>query len=54
MLVVINVRTVLKLPYEKAAPPPPPFLPFCRSGTPVSIPRTTGTNMSVVRQAIAN
>ena len=30
MLVVMTVRTVLKVPFEKAAP----HLPFCRSGTP--------------------
>ena len=30
MLVVITARTVLKVPFEKAAPP----LPFRRSGTP--------------------
>ena len=31
MLVVMTVRTVLEVPFEKAAPPP---LPFRRSGTP--------------------
>ena len=48
MLVVMMIRTVLKVPFEKAAPPPPP----CPID--VSAPLTTGMNMSVERQRIAN
>ena len=47
MLVVMMVRTVLKVPFEKAAPHPP-----CPID--VSAPLTTGMNMSVERQRIAN
>ena len=42
MLVVMTVRTVLKVPFEKADPP----LPFRRSGTP------DGLNRSVMKKKL--